>query len=66
MASISIPKSVKYIGESAFWACSFLKNINVMSEDVKIGKCAFVNCFSLKQEIKLNLISRFGKEVFGG
>lgn len=42
ITSVSIPKSVKEIGDSAFWGCKKLKQINFASGLEKIEVCAFM------------------------
>jgi len=47
LASITIPETVKYIGESAFYGCSNLTCIRIPSEVTSIGYDAFSGCSSL-------------------
>ena len=52
------------IDEMAFANCKKLKKINIPNSLKVIKKSAFVDCASLYEVIKLNLIVRFGKDIF--
>ena len=52
------------IDEMAFANCKKLKKINIPNSLKVIKKSAFVDCASLDEVIKLNLIVRFGKDIF--
>lgn len=47
----SIRKGVKVIGNSAFWLCSSLTNINIPNSVTNIGNCVFMGCDSLTKII---------------
>ena len=49
---VTVPDSVKYIGEYAFNACNLITEITVPSSVEKIGKMAFWNCTRME---KVNL-----------
>lgn len=63
--SITIPDSVLYIGDSAFYSCEKLKDIVFPKKLVYIGQYAFAHCESI---ISLNIpaCEVFGEESFGG
>ena len=61
--SVSLPTSVCRIGNAAFVCCENLGFINIPSTVSYIGKFAFGKTI-LKDQIKLEIIKRFGKEVF--
>ena len=61
--SISLPTSVCRIENAAFVCCENLGFINIPSTVSYIGKFAFGKTI-LKDQIKLEIIKRFGKEVF--
>ena len=61
--SISLPTSVCRIENAAFVCCENLGFINIPSTVSYIGKFAFCKTI-LKDQIKLEIIKRFGKEVF--
>lgn len=42
--SVSIPKTVKTIGEKAFWNCSELLSLSIPEGVTSIGNSAFINC----------------------
>ena len=48
LTSISVPNSVKNIGEWAFAGCSLLSSIDIPNSVISIGNNAFVGCLSLK------------------
>lgn len=61
--SVSLPTSVCRIENAAFVCCENLGFINIPSTVSYIGKFAFGKTI-LKDQIKLEMIKRFGKEVF--
>ena len=61
--SVSLPTSVCRIENAAFVCCENLGFINIPSTVSYIGKFAFCKTI-LKDQIKLEIIKRFGKEVF--
>ena len=63
LSNIVVPNSVISIGNRAFWDCSFLSNIVISDSVTNIGNGAFHGC-SLPYNLKQELISRFGEEIF--
>ena len=63
LSNIVVPNSVISIGDRAFWDCSFLSNIVISDSVTNIGNGAFHGC-SLPYNLKQELISRFGEEIF--
>ena len=61
--SVSLPTSACRIENAAFVCCENLGFINIPSTVSYIGKFAFGKTI-LKDQIKLEIIKRFGKEVF--
>ena len=61
--SVSLPTSVCRIGNAAFVCCENLGFINIPPTVSYIGKFAFGKTI-LKDQTKLEIIKRFGKEVF--
>ena len=61
--SVSLPTSVCRIENAAFVCCENLGFINIPSTVSYIGKFAFGKTI-LKDQIKLEIIKRFGKKVF--
>lgn len=52
------------IGVSVFWGCSSLVNMDIPDSVTRIGDWAFVNCSNLSYDLKQELISHFGDELF--
>ena len=52
------------IGNDAFRDCSSLSCIVIPNSVTSIGTGAFVNCGNLPYDLKQELISRFGNELF--
>ena len=48
LTSISVPNSVRNIGEWAFAGCSLLSSIDIPNSVISIGNNAFAGCLSLK------------------
>ena len=64
LTNIVIPDSVTDIGDFAFELCSSLTNIVIPDSVTDIGEGAFLGN-NLSYDFKQELISRFGKEIFG-
>ena len=63
LSKIVIPDSVTDIGVFAFEYCSSLSKIVIPDSVTNIGNGAFHGC-SLPYNLKQELISRFGEEIF--
>ena len=63
LTSIHIPDNVTSIGDCAFGYCKKLTSIHIPDGVISIGKSAFHGC-PLKDSIKQELTSRFGKKIF--
>ena len=64
LSSIVIPNSVTSIGNSAFEGCSSLSSIVIPNSVTSIGYSAFEGC-NFPNDLKQELISRFGQKIFG-
>jgi len=60
----TIRKGVKVIGNSAFWLCSSLTNINIPNGVTTIGEGAFVRCKSLTIINIPNSVTTIGEGAF--
>lgn len=60
----SIRKGVKVIGNSAFWLCSSLTNINIPNSVTNIGYEAFFDCKSLTNINIPNNVTNIGDKTF--
>ena len=65
LTSITIPSSVKSIGESAFGDCSSLTSITIPSSVKSIGDCAFEFCSRLTSINIPSSVKSIGKAAFG-
>ena len=63
LSKIVIPSSVTSIGDYAFSGCDSLSEIVIPSSVTSIGDCAF-DGYNFPNDIKQELISRFGDKVF--
>lgn len=62
----TIRKGVKVIGNSAFWLCSSLTNINIPNGVTTIGEGAFYMCNSLTSINISNSVTTIGEGAFRG
>ena len=62
--SISIPDTVKTIGNSAFYDCRSLKSIEMSPNVTEIGDSAFESCYSLKKIDVPTVLVKMGSNVF--
>ena len=62
----TIRKGVKVIGNSAFWLCSSLTNINIPNSVTTIGEGAFAWCKSLTSINIPNSVTTIGERAFSG
>ena len=68
LISIVLPKTLKKIGDDAFYNCSGLKgNLVIPSSVISIGRAAFYNCSGLRGELKIpSGITSIGGSAFWG
>ena len=64
--SITIPSSVKCIGDDAFGGCKGLMKIEIPNGVTEIGRCAFSRCVGLKSITIPNSVKRIGAYAFEG
>jgi hypothetical protein len=64
ITSVTIPGSVKSIGESAFEGCHGLKSIIIPGSVMSIGEKAFSNCGGLKSITISSGVKSIGKQAF--
>ena len=68
LISIILPKTLKKIGDDAFYNCSGLKgNLEIPSSVISIGRAAFYNCSGLRGELKIpSGVTSIGEAAFYG
>lgn len=65
ITQITIPSSIKFIGNTAFFGCKKLKKITLNEGLISIGKKAF--CYNILEDIILpNSLQSVAGDVFGG
>ncbi|MBR5516324.1 MAG: leucine-rich repeat protein, partial [Clostridia bacterium] len=64
LSGVTLPSSIKYIGNSAFSDCVFLFDFTVPGNTVKIGSYAFSGCLSLKELNIPNSVKYIGEYAF--
>lgn len=64
LKKLVIPDSVTCIGDIAFWFCSSLSSLVIPDSVTSIGNEAFRGC-NFPNDLKQELISRFGEKIFG-
>ena len=65
-SSYTIPNSVMYIGEFAFFGCEKLKNVAISKSVVRIGEAAFYQCKELSSILIPNSVTRINRASFSG
>ncbi len=65
LKKITLPSTIKKIGDSAFYNCVGLEEINIPSGCKIIDRNAFFNCISLKEITIPKGIEQIGSSVFG-
>ena len=65
LTSVTLPGTIKTIGQGAFSGCKILTEVNFADEINVIGKQAFMGCTALK-EINLNQVANIASEAFKG
>lgn len=66
LTSVSIPKSVKKFGKSAFFNCNILANVNIPNGVTQIGEDAFEICQYLKCISIPDSVTEIGNAAFFG
>lgn len=66
ISSVTIPNSIKTIGDSAFTSCGKLENVNILGSEVNVGNATFAGCSNLSNMIISGSLSRIGTSAFGG
>ena len=62
--SISIPNSVKKIGDNAFYGCSGLTSVTIPNTVTSIGKYAFFGCYGLTTLTIPSTVTSIGENAF--
>ena len=62
--SFTVPSQVTTIGQSAFWNCSYLKNINLPSNIETLNQWAFCSCENVECITVPEKVSYVGKYAF--
>lgn len=66
ITSITIPNSVKSIGDAAFQLCSSLTSVTIGESVTSIGDWAFYNCEKLGTLVLGDKVKEIGEEAFNG
>lgn len=64
LTGVTLPNSLKYIGDEAFYNCPELTNLVLGDSIISIGKSAFRECSKLTSEINLPNITSIGDYAF--
>ena len=66
LTSVTIPNSVKSIGDLAFRGCKFLTSVTIPNSVTSIGDLAFQGCSSLRSVTIPNSVTEIGSSAFEG
>lgn len=66
LKKVVIPKTVRSIGDSAFYGCSGLSSVTIGANVETIGKSAFMNCGTLKKITIPKKVKKIGSKAFYG
>ena len=64
LTSVTIPNSVTYIGDYAFWNCESLTSVTIPNSVTSIGGWAFNGCYSLTSVTIPNSVTSIGNYAF--
>lgn len=64
--NLTIPQSVAFIGNNAFYNCSYLESVEISEGVVTIGDYAFQDCLSLTSVTIPDSVTTIGSEAFNG
>lgn len=65
MESITLPSTIKSIGDSAFFNCTGLKNVTLPSTIKSIGNGSFYQCYNLQNITIPESVTSIGDNAFG-
>lgn len=66
LASVSLPPTVAYLGNSAFEGCNSFTRIDIPDKIVHIGDRVFADCHALEQITIPPSVHHLGKHIFSG
>lgn len=66
LTSITVPSSVKTVGERAFYKCTSLTSVNISNGTEYIGSEAFYGCNRLTSIVIPNGVKNIGRSAFSG
>jgi hypothetical protein len=64
LTSVTLPESVRTLGDYAFWGCSFLSNISIPQSVTSIGDYAFLDCNSITSITLPDGVKHIGRGAF--
>ncbi len=63
---VTLPDSVIYLGDRAFYECNFLKEVRLPAGIKEIGSEMFYNCWHLEQIVLPEKVEKIGEKAFNG
>ena len=64
LTSVTLPDSIKSIGDGAFYGCTSLKEINIPDSVTTIGMAAFSSCYALESITIPDSVTEIGRSAF--
>lgn len=66
LTSVSVPSSIREVGDAAFWECRHVASIEMAFEDAQVGNNVFHGCVRLTSVVLPRHLAALGEGLFWG